>query len=526
MGEQGVASMNASDALQYNPANLIFNDGMSLSYFRNPWNLFDRGIPLTSANAAVPIGKRRKRGGGYTDWDLGEGIVTTELNPAAGQLYHWYERSLAVGYAMPLSNEFALGGQVRYVWQSYPMVDNIDHVLFSLGANYRPASFFNRFNLGLSFMNFGTPVEYRGFIINGGGESTVFLSSGTPPAQINFGMNAVAIKNIFADLDLMAGVKKPLQKQDGSLNDNGESSFAALTSDWNDFPNDMTVQVGLNYSWHPIYLGAGISYFQEMYVGYFSTGPDDGTNSFYTHGCTIGVESYGVKATVGYAGRWHNNNASSYVNWDLPWETFQFGLSTDFSAFEKRSDEATVHESPKNIIVSGGYSYGYSVGQMKSISIEGNNLSFTSNSNWTIESDFYINENGAILSSFTYSRMTANLSAGPPYFPFFILPFVMETMSLESGFRYHPICDFHPLFIQASLGVIRLNPVLENTDPRYSYKSFDRVAAGVLIPLKDLDIEVIPKVGLRTIFMESPFNGNELIGYNQVELGLSAGYNF
>ena len=179
-----------------------------------------------------------------------------------------------------------------------------------------------------------------------------------------------------------------------------------------------------------------------------------------------------------------------------------------------------------NIIVSGGYSYGYSVGQMKSISIEGNNLSFTSNSNWTIESDFYINENGAILSSFTYSRMTANLSAGPPYFPFFILPFVMETMSLESGFRYHPICDFHPLFIQASLGVIRLNPVLENTDPRYSYKSFDRVAAGVLIPLKDLDIEVIPKVGLRTIFMESPFNGNELIGYNQVELGLSAGYNF
>jgi len=531
MGEQGVASMNASDAMQYNPANLIFSDGMSLSFFRNPWNFFDWGMPLTSANAAVRLGNGASVGAEYTDWDLGEDIVTTEQNPDAGQLFHSYERSLAVGYAMPLSNELAIGGQLRYVWQSYPFVNDIDHVLFSLGANYRPAPFFNRFNLGLSFMNFGTPVEYKGAIVNGGGESTMFLSSGTPPAQINFGMNAVAIKNIFADLDLMVGVKKPLQKQDASLYYNGESSFTALTSDWNDFPNDMTVQVGLNYSWHPIYLGAGISYFQEMYVGYFSTGPDDGANSFYTHGCTIGIETEGIKATAGYAGRWHNNNSNSFVNWYLPWETFQFGLSTDFSAFEKRSDEATAHESLKNIILTGGYSYSYSIGQMNKLAFDGVDLSYASNSSWTIESDIYINDNAAILSSLAYARMTETVNA--ELFPIGIIPlslqvqnFGIETMSLESGFRYHPIDLFHPLFVQLSFGIIRLNPVLENTAPRYSYKPFDRVAAGLLIPLKDLDLVVTPKVGLRTIFLESPFNGNELIGYNQVELGLNAGYNF
>ena len=36
----------------------------------------------------------------------------------------------------------------------------------------------------------------------------------------------------------------------------------------------------------------------------------------------------------------------------------------------------------------------------------------------------------------------------------------------------------------------------------------------------------MPKVGLRTIFMEAPFNNSRLSGYDQVELGLNAGYNF
>jgi len=526
LGEQGVASMSALDAMQYNPANLIFNDGMSLSFFRNPWNFFFEGFPFTSASAAARLPNGGCVSAEYTDWDFGESTITTEQNPDGGQLFHSYERSLAVGYAMPLNNEFAIGGQLRYVWQSDPFVNNINRVLFSLGANYRPAVFFDRFNLGLSFMNFGTPVKFTGNMIN----ADVQTFSDPPPAQINFGMNAVAITNTFADVDVMLGVKKPLQKRGDPPDDNGESSFTALTSDWNDFPNDMTVQVGLNYSWHPIYLGAGISFIQEMYVGYFSTGPKDGTTSFYTHGCTIGIETHGIKATAGYAGRWHNNNFDSYVYWQLPWETFQFGLSTDFSTLGKKSDEASLQELLKSMILSGGYSYGYSVGQMKKLSIEGVDLSYPSNSSWSLESDFYLNENAAILSSFAYSRMTEKLSAAslpPPFFPSsFGLDLGLETMSLESGFRYHPIDAIHPLFVQLSLGIIRLNPVLENTSPRYLYKSFDKVAAGFVVPVKDLGVVVMPKVGLRTIFMESPFNGNRLSGYNQVELGLNAGYNF
>ena len=189
LGEQGVASMSALDAMQYNPANLIFNDGMSLSFFRNPWDFFFRGFPFTSASAAARLPDGGSVGAEYTDWDLGESTITTEQNPDGGQLFHSYERSLAVGYAMPLNNEFAIGGQLRYVWQSYPFVNNINHVLFSLGANYRPAVFFDRFNLGLSFMNFGTPVKFTGNMMN----ADMQTFSEPPPAQINFGMNAMAI---------------------------------------------------------------------------------------------------------------------------------------------------------------------------------------------------------------------------------------------------------------------------------------------------------------------------------------------
>ena len=255
LGEQGVASMSAADAIQYNPANLIFSDGVSLSFFRNPWNLFFEGFPLTSASAVIRLSNGGSIGAEYTDWDLGESTITTEQSPDGGQLFHSYERSLAAGYAIPLNNEIAIGGQLRYVWQSYPFANTIDHVLFSLGANYRPSEFFDRFNLGLSFMNFSTPIVYKGNSLISDGLTVEVSSSDPPPAQINFGMTAVAITNTFADVDLMLGVKKPIQKTDGSPEYNAESSFHALTSDWQDFPNDMTVQVGLDYAWHPIDVG-------------------------------------------------------------------------------------------------------------------------------------------------------------------------------------------------------------------------------------------------------------------------------
>jgi hypothetical protein len=102
----------------------------------------------------------------------------------------------------------------------------------------------------------------------------------------------------------------------------------------------------------------------------------------------------------------------------------------------------------------------------------------------------------------------------------------IETFSLESGYRFHPIDKFHPLFLQASFGIIRLNPVLEGTSPRYTYKAFDRLTVGAVIRLGETSLAVLPKISLRTLWMEGPPSGEMLQGYNQFEFGLNAGILF
>lgn len=102
----------------------------------------------------------------------------------------------------------------------------------------------------------------------------------------------------------------------------------------------------------------------------------------------------------------------------------------------------------------------------------------------------------------------------------------METISIESGFRYHPIEQFHPFFVQASVGIIRLNYVLEKTSPRYLYQAFDELAVGAVIPLFDSKVIIIPKLGLTTLFLDELPYKKLLGGYNQLRVGVNVGYQF
>lgn len=534
LGEQGVASSSVFEAMQHNPANLIYADGIEFSFFRNPWNLLHRSIPLTSVGVIGRLDNAGCFGLEYTYWNFGEYLLPTIGNPDGnGELFHFYERSLGGGYAVPLSTALAIGGQIRYVWLTYleqptPHQKTVDHFLFSAGISYKPEISSNRLSAGLSFMNFGTRIEYPSSVVINNGQPVNIVPSDPPPAQMNIGILGLVVTNDFFDLNLSFGAMKPFDKRSGPPYYEAQSSFKSLFNDWTDFPEDVTAQIGLGYLWHPIYLGGGVSFFQEMYVGYFSVGPKDGYNSFYTHGLKIGLEAYGVNATAGYAGRWHNNNAGSYYPWVFPWESFQFGLRTDIKVFGKGREEPTLKELLLETILSGGYSYGLVVGKMKETEIDGAKVSFSNNPFWSVEAAFYINVNSAILSSIQYSRMTKTTSLGALSAPFFPSQFVMdmgiESFSLESGFRYHPFEVFHPFFLQASLGVIRMNPVYEFTSPRYVYKAFDRVFIGCVVPVLNLGIVVMPKVGLTTIFMQEYRNGNRLGGYNQFEFGLNVGY--
>jgi hypothetical protein len=376
LGEQGVALRSAVEAMQYNPANLIYAKGIECSFFRNPWNLLGLNIPLTSLAVAGKLGNRGSLGVEYTYWNFGDFKITTPANPEGSEVFHYYERSLAGGYALPLSEEIAIGAQLRYAWEPIPHQKTVDHLLFSAGISYKPEIFSNRLSAGLSFINFGTRIEYESRVDTLNGRPVSTVPSDPLPSQINIGLEGLAVANKFFDVSVALGVTKPLDKRGGPPDYAAQSSFKSLFNDWTDFPRDATAQVGLGYLWHPIYLGGGVSFCQDMYVGYFSVGPKDIYNSFYTHGFKVSVEAYGVSANVGYAGRWHNNNAGSYLPWEFPWESFQFGLSTDISVFGKRTEGSTLETRPHETILSAGYSYGLVVGKMKESKIGGAKLSF------------------------------------------------------------------------------------------------------------------------------------------------------
>ncbi len=526
LGEQGVATKNAFDAMQYNPANLVYSDNISVSYFRNPWNLLGwTNLPLSSVNVIGKLMNGGSVGLSYTYWNMGEATMTYIDNPdgyVEGEKFHFYERSLAVGYAIPINDQWNIGGTIRYIWSPISNSEYLDHLLLSFGTTYSPERFSDRLNFSFSLMNFGTTVDYRTQNRITGKE---IIESYSPPAQMNIGMNALAVTNPYFDINVLLGVKKPFDKKSPAPDYEAQSSFESFFDDWSDFPNDLTGQLGLSYQWHPLDLGYGISFFQEMYLGYFSVGPKDGMSSFMTHGFNIGLKGKCLKASLGYAGRWHNYRADSYMRWEFPWETFQFSFSSDMNLFFNKTEEIQPDVKPKNIIVSTGYSFGSPVGKMKE-HIYGNDgkISRTMKNIWSIEADFYMDDNSAILSAFKYSRMQLNIDVYQYPYPTWEFKMGVETFSLESGYRYHPIEMFHPFFVQASVGIIRLNYVLKETTPRYYYQAFDELAVGVVLPVMDTKLVVIPKLGLTTIFMDEFPNSKRLEGNNLFQFGLNIGY--
>ena len=102
--------------MQYNPANLIYSANSEISFFNNPENFFGFHFPLTAWNASWKFDNGASVGLDYTYMNFGEFVSTEESNPDAQSFFHYYERSVAAGYAMPFGDNFAAGIQARYTW--------------------------------------------------------------------------------------------------------------------------------------------------------------------------------------------------------------------------------------------------------------------------------------------------------------------------------------------------------------------------------------------------------------------------
>jgi hypothetical protein len=514
MGEQGAAMKDPADAMQYNPANLIYTETGALSYFVNPLMMGYSHVPQVSKSISMKLSGGVAAGLEYNNWAGGNPLID-DYGPWD---YQSYQQSIAGTFAISLGTDWAVGAQVRYAWSPLIFNRTASNLLFGAGASYTPAALSQRLTVGLALMNFGTPIEYT----PPDPEDSDGLT-GPMPAQFNVAADYTLVRQRYYDIAIDLGFTKPFVTFDTGHGQSYQSSYRALFTDWNEFPRDVTTHIGLGCQWKPLPLGGGVSFFQEMSLGYI--GASMGSTTFFTHGVRAGIEALGMKAAIGYAGRWHNNYSDEYLRWAYPWEMFQLTLSGNWNAPEIDGQESGERNALKGILLSGGYTFSSPFKESAEEAFTGKGKGFTNQQHWFVEAAFYLSDKTALITSLGYSYMTSDggiwLTDEGGYYRAIDR---MDELTLESGIRYHPLVHSDPFFIQASVGIVRFNPITENTYLQSAYKEFVTAAAGWVIPINDAGLTLVPKLGIRTVVMDRTTMDGHLKGFPEFVFGINIGY--
>jgi hypothetical protein len=511
MGEQGVASRSALDAMPFSPANLVYSNAMEFSYFQNPFfTAFDNGLPFTSIASTISLPGIGYFGIEYTNWDEGVMAISTPSNPEPSEYLPTYERSVAVGYARNLNDNFSGGVSARFVKGSFGEVST-SKLFISAGLNYDSRILDRNFNAGFSLMNFGTPVEYIDY-----------AGADAPPSTMNLGANYFPVEEDHASIAIQLEATKPIEKQDDS--GVGQSSLTSLFNDWSDFPNDVIAHAGMAFRWKQLDLGNGFSFGQEFYIGNTSAGAEAGLRNYLTHGATVILGYNDYRFSVGYGSPWYNmrNYSYSYPT-NIPSEMFQITLSTGHSPFAQTESHKFAPAGLKRIIILAGTGPSLRVGRYHETYEPVPSMHMDNTFSYFLESDFYIDNRNALVAKLTYNNIPLHV-----YMPIggtvYTLESQFETIAISSLYRYHPLADLLPLYVQGGLGIIRTNPVV-NVSPHYYYNSTFAVGTGACFELVS-NVYVVPSVDFIVMLSRVSYETPGMGGYNQFDLGLKLGYAF
>jgi len=528
LGMNGVVSSNSIDALTYNPANLLFTKNPTFSFYHQGFQLILNGIPMNDYSLYYNAGDIGSFGIDYSNWNLGKMGYTTPDSPIPVRVENSYERSISFGYAKSLNENAGIGAGFRYGFASTAGI-NYNAFLFSIGA-FDKFNFLNRnWHAGFSIMNLGPAVEFKV-----PGQPTFYE---LPPAFLSLGLSTKIIETKYINLPVSLSIAKPFDKR--ADNGEGQSSFKTLFTDWGDFPNDAAISPGFAFEWNTLNLGDGFCFSQNIYVGNYSDGVKSGLVNYYTHGIEMSLSYNELKLTAGYSGVWHNPRALNYLQWEFPYETFQFslGVNPDFRNSSNEINDNSLSENsikPKNIIFTIGADQLFRVGDAKSYTIKYNGLAYDieqrNNIEYSIESAFYLNKRSALVMSFSYNSLPFDIN----YLGYNFFSMKIETLTLTSAFRYHPFEGLENFFVQGGLGIARLFQSIDlmigriaavPIYPEYYYTTEFNAAIGYNIEFQN-DIVLAPVVSYDLLLQDAWENHARISGNNQFNLGLRLGYKF
>ncbi len=230
----------------------------------------------------------------------------------------------------------------------------------------------------------------------------------------------------------------------------------------------------------------------------------------------------GVSILTGYTGWWHNVHSTNYYfPQKLPRETFQFNIGVDQAMIFSSIEKTTLAKKLEKIILSTGPNYTFRIGRSKAESFAHLGLKLKNSLCYSIETDFYVDENNALISNFSYQSVPIDISIGY-YNPPWTYASNIETFLFSSLYRYHPLETFQPLFIQGGFGIIRANPVVL-TYPKYEYRTYLTAGVGALVGLSE-NIYLKPGLNFTSIFSEVSGAAPRLSSYNQSDVTIKVGY--
>jgi opacity protein-like surface antigen len=157
MGSAFVAVANDQSALFWNPAGLAKIDGVGIYFDHTNW-IAD--VAFNYLAASYNLGGMGTVGFSFTSSSYGDMKVTTVDAPnGTGQIFSASDIAFSLGYAINLTDNFAIGFNPKIIYQSIWETSAIGFAM-DLGVQYRTP--FDGILLGMSISNFGTKMHLQG----------------------------------------------------------------------------------------------------------------------------------------------------------------------------------------------------------------------------------------------------------------------------------------------------------------------------------------------------------------------------
>lgn len=307
MGNTGVAIADNASAIFWNPAGLAFQNQNQVSLTHANWlPAFNADLFYDYLVGTYYIEGIGTIGGHLTFLNLGEQTRTDETGLELGR-FNSFEISTGLSYGLKISDTFALGTGIRYIYSSLAdgSVSGQDispgsSVGVDLAALYKSNSFQigtreATFNAGLNISNIGPGIQYTDnaqrdplpTMFRAGWAYTMDLDSN--------GMNTITFSN---DISKIMARNQRISSDPDNPEFESMGVFEALFNSWSSFERfngTENVSVGLAQQ---LMLGFGLEYWYDnlfaLRGGYYYENPENGNREFITLGAGLRYNIFGV----------------------------------------------------------------------------------------------------------------------------------------------------------------------------------------------------------------------------------------